>query len=574
MITCKDLFEVIRKEMHSMEIDHMLHAFDKWERYTGSPAGEAAVDYILERLQEAGIPSHTEEYEPLVSLPLHAEVQVLGENGFLIPAIADVFSTDAFDLEGELYIDRPGNLTKNEERQRLSEYCGKIVLSTGGRIRGDFVLKAKAAGALDVLHMAPEDNPCIMHGTIGCVWGTPTQNTLSNTKLLPCAGIFKKDGDRLYELADTGPVHLRINIRMDTGFRKSRIPVADIKGKRDEFVLIAGHYDSWYQGITDNAVADAIMVQIAKALYKHADKLERSVRIIWWSGHSDARFAGSAWYADTHWDELHNKCVYYLNLDIAGCKGSDKLPLIPVTTGMEGFEYHSELIEYVNGAKPAYQAPMVRGADESFWGPGVPLTHMAFTTDPGWWYHTSEDLLDKVDLKMAMRDANYYLLAALDVINSEALPVRMTRFVEQAITELEKIGDTLSSDFDISPALNAFSKAKGKIAALENEMAGRNAAETDPVVIRIAGELSRICWSNGSAYEHDPAGGGMESRMLGGFCCASGVTRENASTEDYVTIKTQFIRFRNRICGELADLCEMTDYQLLRWSMDSNRRSD
>ena len=190
-MNCKNLFEDLRKSISLDEMDEMLYAFDKWERYTGSPAGEAAVDYIMDSLRKYGVTCHTEEYEPLVSLPICASVEVLGENRIQIPAIADVFSTDANDLVGELYVDQPGALTKNEEKERLAAYQGKIILTTGGRIKGDFVLKAKAAGARAVLHMAPEDNPCIMHGTVGCVWGTPTTETLSKTKLIPCAGIYK-----------------------------------------------------------------------------------------------------------------------------------------------------------------------------------------------------------------------------------------------------------------------------------------------------------------------------------------------------------------------------------------------
>ncbi len=41
----------------------------------------------------------------------------------------------------------------------------------------------------------------------------------------------------------------------------SSMPVARISGRSNAFILITGHYDSWYEGITDNAAANAIMVK-------------------------------------------------------------------------------------------------------------------------------------------------------------------------------------------------------------------------------------------------------------------------------------------------------------------------
>ena len=70
-----------------------------------------------------------------------------------------------------------------------------------------------------------------------------------------------------------------LTIRMESGVRNSRMVIADIPGKSENFILINGHYDSWYEGITDNATSDAIMLELARVFWKHREKLERSVRI-------------------------------------------------------------------------------------------------------------------------------------------------------------------------------------------------------------------------------------------------------------------------------------------------------
>ena len=41
-----------------------------------------------------------------------------------------------------------------------------------------------------------------------------------------------------------------------------------------------------------------------------------------WSGHSHGRYASSAWYADTFWHDLHERCVCHVNIDSVGAKGA------------------------------------------------------------------------------------------------------------------------------------------------------------------------------------------------------------------------------------------------------------
>ena len=62
----------------------------------------------------------------------------------------------------------------------------------------------------------------------------------------------------------------------DEGWFKSLVPVVEIKGRSDKFVLLHGHYDSWHVGVGDNATGDACMLEVARMLWAQRDKLERS----------------------------------------------------------------------------------------------------------------------------------------------------------------------------------------------------------------------------------------------------------------------------------------------------------
>ena len=102
------------------------------------------------------------------------------------------------------------------------------------------------------------------------------------------------------------------------------LPVVEIRGQEDpdEFLLVHGHYDSWYVGIGDNATGDAALLELARVLWGLRDRLKRSVRIAWWPGHSTGRYAGSTWYADTFADEIDEWCIAQLNIDSPGCAGA------------------------------------------------------------------------------------------------------------------------------------------------------------------------------------------------------------------------------------------------------------
>ena len=105
---------------------------------------------------------------------------------------------------------------------------------------------------------------------------------------------------------------------------KCLLPVVEIPGARDpdEFLLVHGHYDSWYEGIGDNATGDAALLELARVLWSLRARLQRSVRIAWWPGHSTGRYAGSTWYADTFADELDERCIAQLDIDSPGCAGA------------------------------------------------------------------------------------------------------------------------------------------------------------------------------------------------------------------------------------------------------------
>ena len=129
-----------------------------------------------------------------------------------------------------------------------------------------------------------------------------------------------------------------------------------------EFVLLHGHLDSWHVGIGDNATGNATMLELARVFWQSRERLTRSLRIAWWSGHSHGRYAGSTWYADTFAIDLAHHCVAQVNCDSPGCRWADTYDGLNVMSEAEPFV--DGVIRDTTGITPRMERP--RACNYSF----------------------------------------------------------------------------------------------------------------------------------------------------------------------------------------------------------------
>lgn len=104
------------------------------------------------------------------------------------------------------------------------------------------------------------------------------------------------------------PVRLRIDLDAAVGDRdlNARNIVAEIPGgaKKDEVVAIGAHFDSWHggTGATDNGAGSAVMMEVMRVLSTLHVKMDRTVRIVLWSGEEQG-LLGSKAYVKEHFGE-------------------------------------------------------------------------------------------------------------------------------------------------------------------------------------------------------------------------------------------------------------------------------
>ena len=567
------LEKVLLKEVNKENLLETVNCFNCLYRYSGTEQGEKAVSYIEGKLDLYGVSYEHCEYDGFFSLPVSAELSV-GERTYSL--IADVYSKETDNLKGELIYDHwseKKKLTQLDNQVRFQAFKGKMVLSWDGK--GTFAAEARRAGALAVIQICPTKGDYIHHSNIGIVWGTPDPDQEVYMQFLPAAGIRRSDGEALIEELKRENVCGSLSIKMDTDIRKSSMTIADIPGRSDSYILVSAHYDSWYEGITDNATSNAATLECARVLFRHKDELKRSVKVAFWSGHSDGRYAGSSWYVDTHWEDLDKNCVAHINLDLIGGKNDELVSR--GTSLMEKEGLPESIIEEFSGVRPVLTAGLTRAGDESFSGVGVPISMLSrfaskedgeyaqWASSYAPWWHSVADTLDKVDEEFLLRDARINLKIVWEILQSEKLPVDMLRFAEYTEKKLKDFQAEYSEDFSLRGVLEKLEELKGAVVKLENAIEKYGIQDTDEIIKKISGGMVRLHYTYGSPYYHDPAYGGYSDLHI--FKMMKGVTRENTTPETYLMYQTDFRRQCNRQRAEMAKLIEAVDAQIFRWKM-------
>jgi hypothetical protein len=145
----------------------------------------------------------------------------------------------------------------------------------------------------------------------------------------PVIAMDPEDYDRLARLAEKNlPAKVRLDAAITASDRNEEVDnvVAELPGgsKRDELVMLGAHLDSWHAGTgaTDNGAGSAVMLEAMRILRTLALPLDRTVRLVLWSG-EEQYLQGSRAYVKQHFADPvtmallpeHAKVSAYFNLD-------------------------------------------------------------------------------------------------------------------------------------------------------------------------------------------------------------------------------------------------------------------
>ena len=475
------------------------------ERVKLSGTGDelASLATIRQQLDAFGFHTATVMHDAYISLPGAARVEV---DDRAVTAITHSFSLSS--PEAGL----TGRLVRWDDTD-AGDLAGCIALVDGiaSPAAAD---RLRRAGAVGQLHISPHDH--LHEMCISPVWGNPGLSTRPALPTTVACTVSLTEGTMLLDQLRRGeqPV-VTLHAQVDTGWRQTPILVADLEPAATPgapFVLLSGHHDTWYFGVMDNGAANATMLECARVLALDRASWRRGLRLCFWSGHSHGRYSGSAWYVDNHWAELDRRCAAHVNVDSTGGIGATVMTnagaaaeLTPLAAAAIRQEMGLETGQVHAGKR------LARNSDNSFWGLGVPTMFGCLSLQPdtgpamrnalGWWWHTPEDLLDKIDPAHLVRDTRVFVAALWRLLTDPVLPFDYAAHATALLQEVYAIGATLGGALDLTPLITAASMVRDRAASLQSD----DPARADRSLMGASRALVPLDYTAGDRFAHDPA---------------------------------------------------------------------
>lgn len=468
---------------------------DGW-RPGGSPANEAAVDWIATEMKAVGLKAVRKMPVPIdrwvfkgadvavdggPTFPasvwggvpgtapggIHAEVIDLGDgrqvdyDNLAVDVSGKIVMVDwAF---GDLWVNRHGHQATFEGAAAVIFYTGKT-----------------AAGAF---YNSRDDSLFAFDGTYDDDW-------------IPFVFVTRNAANDLLARIEDGPtfVTLTSNIELtraeDGGVGHNVVGMIPGSDLANEVIIFTGHHDAWFRGAADDATAIAAMLGIAKAVKESGYRPRRTLAFLATTseeyGYTDAYYEWlvGAWYAITKQrTEWQIRGALALDFELLGTGDPGERLLIRV---------HSELFDLANEkltADPA-RTPFGTAIQNTVW---ANADHFTLTAGgiPGMYfntlgfnyltqnYHTDHDTSDRINfpyLKNNLEVINdiwitfdHSTLPLLDFVAKAAEAEARIAFVVDGQTVNDLPGADLAAQAALESAVERFSEAAAALQARIDE---------------------------------------------------------------------------------------------------------
>jgi len=556
----------------------LVEAYTKLVRESGTKHERRSFEYLSKRLKKHGVPHTVHTPTLFISVPRKARLEVLTPQSRVLVAKAPSMSlsTGGRWKRGAMVYLPTGHMGEirglfEGVGEVTADLAGKVVLTEGyaspGKVH-DFIKQ----GAIGAIFISPGER--IHEGICTTIWGSPDLDSWERKPTIPVVSVNKSDGAWLRTLGQAGPVKVRLSTKLDEGWVECPVCVAEIPGAQapEEFVLVHGHVDGWHEGIGDNATGDATLLEVARLLWKHRDRLARTVRVAWWPGHSTGRYAGSVWFADTFGLDIEANCLAHINCDSPGCRWAtvfDDVFWMGETEGIGKAVIRDLTGQEAQGGRP------LRAGDCSFNNIGVSTFYMLSSTMPkallkekGYYpvggcganiaWHTEDDTIEIADRDNLLRDIKVYLVAAYRTANATLHPLDFTALADELSRTLKTYQDSADGAFDLSGPLTEVDALRAALrqwyldraALLGRSPADPSVRAANATLRRLARILVRINYSRQGRFRHDPA---VDVPPLPDLAPIKTLAGLQPGTDRYYTTVNHLVRGRNRVTAALRD---------------------
>ncbi len=424
-------------------------------RLPGSPAFDAAADWIIETFESWGVSGRTEQYGTWKSWergPTHVDLlepRVRSLDGMMLAwspgsdgpvtapvvAIPDISTTAQLSeflrtVEGKFVLLNPGeptcrprenweewatpeSLEKMQEIQEAVRNSVRDRMQALGMSTSELVRSLEEAGAAGTFSSSWTGN-----------WGASRLGASRNQEI-PDIAFGCEDYGLMYRLATEGqgPV-VRLDARAtDHGTAPTYNVIGEIRGteKPDEYIILSAHLDSWDGGAaaTDNTTGSVIMMETLRILKKVYPNPKRTILVALWNGEEQGLNGSRAFVAD------HPEIVENIQAVFNQDNGTGRVANISMQgfTGVASYfgdwmtAVPGDITEHIDLHFPG--SPGRGGSDyASFVCAGVPAFSLSsLNWSYGQTYHNPTDTFDKIVIDDVVNNAT--LTAMLTYLASE-----------------------------------------------------------------------------------------------------------------------------------------------------------
>jgi hypothetical protein len=239
---------------------------------------------------------------------------------------------------------------------------------------------------------------------------------------------------------------------------------------------------------------------------------------------------------------------------------------------------------------------VTRMGDQSFWGIGLPSLFVGVSEQPagdsaagaalatlsgghasgglGWWWHTTEDTMDKIDRENLARDARIYARVLWRWCTAPILPLDYRETASELRDTLQQIQRGAGDAFDLAPALAAADRLAAAAAALYAEGAAledalgrtrgtrrqRDAAEAvNTALIRAGRALIPANYTLTGPFDHDRA---LPVAPLPSLQPAAQLRDLPSGSMERHALHTRLVRERNKVVHAMETAAEAFEHTL------------
>ncbi len=384
------------------------------EKRAGTEAGRQAGQYLKTRFEAAGLSEVRFESFTFLSYELSDSSLAVKADGTALVMEHEVF---AYSGVGNLEAEIVDVGTGHESAYASTEVDGKVVLVTRDPLfhRSSQYRLVIENGGLAMLYISQSPDNLIQIGTVA--------DPEDGIGPIPAVTVGADDGAAISQALDNGQtVSASIVVEATVHPAEGRNVVGSVPGPSPTapYLLIGGHYDTWYVGSIDNTTGVAAVVEIAEAMARHTDR-QYGLRFVAYDGEELGLFGGYDYLRD-HVIVAAEPVLAFVNFEMPaaseqGLRALARSQVGPMDAALTSAGLNELYNMYVGlELVPAFFGGIIPADIQGMYWYG--LQGVSTACDSAY-YHTTEDTPDKVDVAF-LADAVLAFEAALTALDRAA----------------------------------------------------------------------------------------------------------------------------------------------------------